>query len=67
MNGDLMLTMLFAGAGGSPAYLTIIHRSQLDELTGMFSGMKRAAIEGRIRDEAARALAALRDDLERSR
>jgi hypothetical protein len=66
MNGDLMLTMLFAGTGGSPSYLVVIHRSQLDELTGMLSGMKRAAIEGRIKDEAARALAALRDDLERS-
>ena len=66
MNGDLMLTMLFGG-GGSPAYLLVVNRSQLDELTGMFSGMKRAAIEGRVKDEAARALAALRDDLERGR
>ena len=67
MNGDLMLTMLFAGAAGSPSYLLVINRSQLDELTGMFSGMKRTAIEGGVKDEAARALTALRDDLERSR
>jgi hypothetical protein len=66
MNGDLMLTMLLAGAGESSKYLVVVNRSQLDELTGMFSGMKRAAIEGRVKDEAAKALAALRDDLERS-
>jgi hypothetical protein len=66
MNGDLMLTMLFTGAGESANYLVVVNRSQLDELTGMFSGMKRAAIEGRVKDEAAKALAALRDDLERS-
>ena len=67
MNGDLMLTMLFSDAGGPPAYLLVINRSQLDELTGMFSGMKRAAIEERVKDEATKALAALREDLERGR
>ena len=65
MNGELMLTMLFAGTGGSPSYLLVVNRSQLDELEGMFSGMKRSVIEGRIKEEAAVALAALRDALER--
>ena len=65
MNGELTLTMLFAGTGGSPGYLVHVHRSQLDELEGTFSGLKRAAIEGRIKEAAARALGALRDSLER--
>ena len=65
MNGELTLTMLFAGTGGSPAYLVHVHRSQLDELEGTFSGLKRSVIEGRIKEAAARTLGALRDSLER--
>ena len=46
MNGELTLTMLFAGTGGSPGYLVHVHRSQLDELEGTFSGLKRSAHRG---------------------
>jgi hypothetical protein len=66
MNGQLALTMLFAGAAGSPSYLVHVNRSELDELAGTFSGLKRAVIEGRIKQEASAALAALRDKLERA-
>ena len=65
MNGELTLTMLFAGTGGSPSYLVHVHRSQLDELEGTFSGLKRSVIEGRIKEKAAQTLGALRDSLER--
>ena len=65
MNGELTLTMLFAGTGGSPSYLVHVHRSQLDELDGTFSGLKRSVIEGRIKEKAAQTLGALRDSLER--
>ena len=65
MNGELSLTMLFAGAPGSPGYLVAMSRSDLDELGGTFSGLKRALFESRITDEAAKAIAGLRDRLER--
>ena len=66
MNGRLALTMLFAGAAGSPGYLVHVNRSELDELGGAFSGLKRSLIEGRIKQEASAALAALRDRLEQA-
>jgi hypothetical protein len=64
MNGELSLTMLFAGAAGPSTYLVHVHRSQLDELKGTLSGLKRAVIERRVKAEAAGALAALRNRLE---
>jgi hypothetical protein len=67
MNGELRLTMLFAGATGSPSYLVHVNRSELDELGGSFSGIKRSFILGGIKGEATGALAALRDALERAR
>jgi hypothetical protein len=67
MNGELSLTMLFASATGSPAYLVHVNRSELDELGGSFSGIKRSLILGGIKSEATGALAALRDGLERAR
>ncbi len=65
MNGDLTLTMLFAREAGTPSYLVHVNRAHLDELNGSFSGLKRAALEGAIKTEAAEALAELRDRLER--
>jgi hypothetical protein len=65
MNGELALWMLFAGGEASPSYLVYVNRSQLDTLGGTFGGLKRAAIEGRIKEKAASALAAVRDRLER--
>ena len=64
MNGELSLTMLFAGAAGSSTYLVHVDRSQLDELKGTLSGLKRALIERGVKQEAASALAALRNRLE---
>ena len=64
MNGELSLTMLFAGAAGSPAYLVHVDRPQLDELKGTLSGLKRAVIERGVKAEAAKTLAALRNRLE---
>jgi hypothetical protein len=64
MNGELSLTMLFAGAAGSSPYLVHVHRSQLDELKGTLSGLKRTLIERRVKEEAAEGLAALRNRLE---
>jgi hypothetical protein len=63
MNGELAMTMLFAG-GGASAYLVHVDRSELDELGGMFGGVKRKLIEGRVKSEATTALAALRDRFE---
>jgi hypothetical protein len=67
MNGELTLTMLYAGEGGSTAHLVHINRSDLDELGGSFSGLKRSLMLGRIKDEATERLARVRDRLERPR
>jgi hypothetical protein len=67
MNGELTLTMLFEATAGAPAYLLHVSRSDLDELGGTFSGIRRSLIAGRIKEEAAGALAILRDGLERGR
>ena len=64
MNGDLTLNMVFAGAG-TPSYLVHVNRSHLDGLNGGFSGIKRSALQGPIKAEAAEAIAELRDRLER--
>jgi hypothetical protein len=64
MNGELTLWMLFARGDALPTYLVYVMRSQLDELSGALSGVKRTAFEGRIKEEAAGALAILRDRLE---
>ena len=65
MNGELTLTMLFGASGGAPAHLVVVNRSHLDELGGLFTGLKRSVIEDRVREEAADALTAFRDRLER--
>lgn len=67
MNGELTLTMLFQATTEEPAYLVHVSRSDLDELGGSFSGIRRSLIAGRIKEEAAGALATLRDGLERDR
>jgi hypothetical protein len=64
MNGELSLWMLHARDNGSPSYLVYVHRSHLDELGGTLNALKRAVFEGGIKDEAAGALARLRDQLE---
>jgi hypothetical protein len=64
MNGELALWMLYARENGLPNYLVYVHRSHLDELGGTLNALKRAVLEGGIKDEAAGALARLRDQLE---
>jgi len=56
MNGELTLWMLFAPGNASPAHLVYVTRSELDTLGGSFSGLKRSAIEGRMKEAAARLL-----------
>jgi hypothetical protein len=63
MNGELALWMLYARKNGSPNYLVYVHRSHLDELGGTLNALRRAVLEGGIKDEAAGALARLRDQL----
>ena len=70
MNGELNLTMLFKSADstdGSQSYLVHVERSNVDALGGRFAGLKRAAIEGGVKSEAANGLAVLRDRLESRR
>lgn len=64
MNGELALWMLYERENGSRRYLVYVHRSHLDELVGTWSALKRAVLESGIRNEAADALAGLRDQLE---
>jgi hypothetical protein len=45
-------------------YLVYVNRSHVDVLGGMFGGMKRKLIEGRIRSESSALLARVRDRLE---
>jgi hypothetical protein len=56
MNGELTLWMLFAPATTASSYLVYVTRSELDTLGGSFSGLKRTAIEGRMKEAAARLL-----------
>jgi hypothetical protein len=59
--------MLFTAEGGSSAHLVHVNRSDLDELGGSFSGLKRSLMLGRIKDEATERLVKVRDRLERPR
>ena len=56
MNGELTLWMLFTPANAASSYLVYVTRSALDTLGGAFSGLKRTAIEGRMKEAAARLL-----------
>jgi hypothetical protein len=64
LNGELTLWMLFAPDDAS-SYLVYVTRSELDTLGGTFSNLTRTAIEGRMKEAAARALVSVRDRLER--
>ena len=55
MNGELTLWMLFA-PGEAVSYVVYVTRLDLDALGGTFGGLKRTAIEGRMKDAAARLL-----------
>jgi hypothetical protein len=63
--GDSSLLWSKVMVNGEAVVLPVhIDRSELDERGGAFTGLKRTVIEGRIKQEAAAALAALRDKLE---
>jgi len=51
-------------ARGEDRYLVYVHRSHVDVLRGVFGGLVRRVIEGRIRDEASDLLEAVRTRLE---
>jgi hypothetical protein len=63
MNGSLSVTALVGGRGG-PTYLVYINRTDVDVVSGLFGGLARAIIEGRIRSEANTAITDLRKRLE---
>ncbi len=65
LNGELTLWMLFAPGNASSSYVVYVTRSELDTLGGTFSGLKRSAIESRMKEAAAGAWASWRDRLER--
>lgn len=65
MNGELTLIMLFPDGRALHSYLVYVLRTHLDTLGGRFGGLRRALLERGIRNEAAEALAAVRQRLER--
>jgi hypothetical protein len=64
MTGSLGLTMLLGGEEGGPVYLAYLNRSRVDVLGGLFGGLVRRIMEGRLRSEAGEAVGALRRRIE---
>ncbi|HUF49111.1 MAG TPA: hypothetical protein VMM93_14940 [Vicinamibacterales bacterium] len=62
-NGSLSLTLLLRGCDGSRNYLVYVSRSEVDVIRGMMGWLARRIIQGRVEDEAAEVLRALRDRL----
>ena len=63
MIGALGLTMLLEDEEGS-RYLAYLNRSRVDVLGGLFGGLVRRIMEGRLRSEAGEAVQALRRRIE---
>jgi hypothetical protein len=63
MNGSLAVTAL-VGSGTSPRYLAYLNRSRLDLFSGLFGGMVRRIVVGRLRSEAGEVVDGLRRRLE---
>jgi hypothetical protein len=63
MTGGLGLTMLLEDPEGS-RYLAYLNRSRIDILGGLFGGLVRRIMEGRLRSEAGEAVQALRRRIE---
>ncbi|MBI2189436.1 MAG: hypothetical protein HYU37_20255 [Acidobacteria bacterium] len=61
---DAAVSLTAVTARGPDRYLLYVHRSHIDVLQGFFGGLARRVIEGRIRDEAAAVLDAVRRRLE---
>jgi hypothetical protein len=64
MTGSLAVTAIVAGRGGRPAYLVYLNRSRVDLLDRFFGGLVRRIMAGRLRDNAATVIDALRQRLQ---
>ncbi len=64
-NASLGLTAIVRDHVRDVSYLVYVNRSHVDVLGGVFGGLKRKVIEGRIRSESAELLTRVRDRLER--
>ena len=66
LESSLGLTALARNADSHPSrsYLIYVNRSRTDALRGMFSGMKRSLIGGRLRDGAKRSMETIKTKLE---
>lgn len=63
-DSGISLTVVLRGSPDGPNYLAYVNRSDLDILGGVFSGLKRAIIERRVRRDAPRILEGVRKRLE---
>lgn len=63
-NGSLGMTAVVRDHVRDVSYLVYVNRSQVDVLGGLFGGLRRKLIEGRIKSESAQLLARVRDRLE---
>jgi hypothetical protein len=63
MTGSLALTAL-VGREGEPRYLAYLNRSRLDLFRGVFGGVVRRIVRGRLRSEAGEVVHGLRQRLE---
>ena len=64
MNGMLTHITLSNDPESSESYMTYTNRAQLDLLTGVFGGVVRGIINGRLKGDAATVLRTLRDRIE---
>ena len=62
-NASLGLTMMFA-AGGGASYLVYLNRTEVDIIGGLFGGVVRSAMEGRLSRQAPLVVRGLRARLE---
>jgi len=51
LNGSLNLTAVLGGGPGTPHYLVLLNRSNVDVVGGFFGGLVRRSIERRLRSE----------------
>jgi len=64
MTGAVAVTAIVGGRGQGPAYLAYMNRSRLDLLGGVFGGLVRRIVAGRLRDEAGQVVDGLRRRLQ---
>lgn len=63
-NGSLGLTAVVEDCASGRRYLVYVNRTRVDVLGGLFGGLKRIVIEGRIRGESEKLIRGVRDRLE---